>query len=62
MMKCLDCGNTTKFVTTYLDYIMKEYDDNGEEKDTYSVGYELVSSTICGMYPCESTNISQEEN
>lgn len=61
-MKCLECGNTTKFITAYLDYIMKEYDENGEEKDTYSVGYDLVSnSTVCGAYPCTSTKLIEED-
>lgn len=59
MTKCLDCGNTSRFISTYLDSTMTVYNEHGDVVDQYSVGYKLADEpTICGV--CNSKNLSEQ--
>ena len=42
MPKCLECNNTREFVRDYVDRTLHIYDENGDEVDSTSIGYELL--------------------
>lgn len=54
--KCLDCGNSTKFIIEYIDRTMTTYNEAGDVVDEYCVGYlPYDGSTTCGE--CKSKNL-----
>lgn len=64
-MKCLDCGNTSKFVIPYIDRTMTTFNDAGDIVDEHSVGYQSYDDEriICGAYECtgsDNLNIYEE--
>ena len=63
--KCLDCGNTSRFIIPFIDYTMVVYNEHGDAFDEYSVGYQPYEDerTICGVEDCRSDNLNiYEEN
>lgn len=61
MPKCLDCGNTSEFISFYRDVTVEKYDETGNEIDSYSVGYDPTGEEEqCS--PCGSTNIDWVSN
>ena len=63
-MKCLDCGNTTKFIIPYIDRTMTTFDESGDVVDEYSVGYQLnvYENIFCGECEYDNLNIYLERN
>jgi len=64
--KCLDCGNTSRFIVPYIDRAMIVYNEHGDVVDEYTVGYQSYDDerTICGIDTCGSDNLNiyQKEN
>jgi len=63
-MKCLDCGNSSKFVVPYIDRTMVTYDEAGDVVDEYSVGYQFYDdkSIVCGVEVCGSNQLNIYHN
>lgn len=65
MMKCLDCGNGSRFVIPYIDRTMTVFNEHGDTVDEYSVSYWSYDDEriICGVPECGSDNLNiYEEN
>ncbi len=49
MPKCLECGNTAKFITAYIEFEVSIFDEYGKCVDNYAGDRERLDET----YPTE---------
>ena len=58
IIKCLDCGNTTKFIIPYIDRTLTTYDEHGGIVAEESVSYQSYDDEriVCGAYDCNNSD------
>jgi hypothetical protein len=64
-MKCLDCGNTSKFVVPYIDRTLTTFNEQGDIVDEHSISYWSYDDEriTCASEDCGSDNLNiYEEN